>query len=174
MLQPPQHPLKLQDPRPPPDTTQPHDARRLRRETPGTAPPPPNPGPQLPANTNTPRRHRARAGPPPLRDLPALRTTHEALLRRRPLGGPDQLDAVSPSSDCDGDVTPGELFDGLWGLPYAVGVPEALLARARAVAEAEEAEYQRARGTWKLGGRAVSAFKEMTTQCVGARGRVVF
>jgi hypothetical protein len=50
----------------------------------------------------------------------------------------------------------------LYGFPYCMGVPDAMEQRSRAVAEAEEAEYQRAReGKQKarLSGRVSSAFK---------------
>lgn len=50
----------------------------------------------------------------------------------------------------------------LYGFPYCMGVPDAMEQRSRAVAEAEEAEYQREkafRQKARLSGRVSSAFK---------------
>ena len=50
----------------------------------------------------------------------------------------------------------------LYGFPYCMGVSDAMEQRSRAVAEAEEAEYQRereGRQKGRLSGRVSSAFK---------------
>jgi hypothetical protein len=55
----------------------------------------------------------------------------------------------------------------LYGFPYCMGVPDAMEQRARALAEAEEAEYQREK-EWKakarLSGRVSSALKNVSLQ----------
>ena len=86
---------------------------------------------------------------PPLRDLPPLHPPHEAVQwRRRSSAKTDQL--LEGSSDDDEaeemilqppglDLSLGRLY----GFPYCMGVPDAFEQRSKAVAEAEEAEYQR-------------------------------
>lgn len=80
---------------------------------------------------------------PPLRTLPRLHTSDAAL--HRPWHVEDDQ-FLEGSSDDDEEMTPATPdFSGgrLYGFPYGMGVPDAMQQRAQAVAEAEEAEYQR-------------------------------
>lgn len=98
--------------------------------------------------------------PPPMRDLPAVRPTYEALLGQHPsqsLGEADQFEEVS-SNDAE------MILAGLYGFPYSVPLPDALEQRSRAIAEAEELEYQMK--SWKqkarLSGRVEAALKGLS------------
>ena len=101
---------------------------------------------------------------PPMRDLPPLHASHQEVLWRRPSLEADQF--VEGSSD--EEMIPAGLdhsLGSLYGFPYCMGVPDAMEQRARAVAEAEEAEYRREK-EWKqkarLSGRVSSAFKNVS------------
>lgn len=110
---------------------------------------------------------------PPLRDLPPLRAPHEAVQRwRRASAAADQF--LEGSSDDEDDLEdeveelillPAGLdlsLGRLYGFPYCMGVSDAMEQRSRAVAEAEEAEYQRQKEIKqkaRLSGRVSSAFK---------------
>ena len=83
---------------------------------------------------------------PPLPDLPRLHTSDAALHRSWHVENDQFLEGHS--EDDDEEVTPATPdFSGgrLYGFPYGMGVPDAMEQRARAVAEAEEAEYQKAK-----------------------------
>jgi len=104
--------------------------------------------------------------PPPMRDLPSLRPTYEALLGQHPtqsLVQADQFEEVSPDAEM--------ILASLYGFPYGVPLPDALEQRSRAVAAAEELEYQRR--SWKqrarLSGRVEAALKGLSLP--GSRSR---
>lgn len=94
---------------------------------------------------------------PPMRDLPPLHTSDAALYGLEP----DELDEVTPG----GEVMPAGLdlsLGRLYGFPYCMGISNAMEVKAKAVAEAEEAEYQRERSRRRgarLSGRLGSALK---------------
>lgn len=102
---------------------------------------------------------------PPMRALPPLHPPLEALQWRRASLEADQL-LEGPSDDEDEEMTlPAGLdlsLGRLYGFPYCMGVPDAMELRSRAVAEAEEAEYQREkafRQKARSSGRVSSTFK---------------
>lgn len=111
--------------------------------------------------------HRAPAthcNSPPMRALPPLHPPHEALQWRLSSLEADQLLEGSPDDEEEMTLPAGlDLSLGrLYGFPYCVGVPDAMEQRSRAVAEAEEAEYQREKEfkhKARLSGRVSSAFK---------------
>jgi len=102
---------------------------------------------------------------PPMRALPPLHPPVEALQWRRTSLEAHQL-LEGSSDDADEEMTlPAGLdlsLGRLYGFPYCMGVPDAMEQRSRAVAEAEEAEYQREKAfkqKARLSGRVSSAFK---------------
>ncbi|GAB7330007.1 hypothetical protein MBLNU13_g01700t2 [Cladosporium sp. NU13] len=102
---------------------------------------------------------------PPMRALPPLLPPHEALQWRRSSLEADQL-LEGSSDDEDEELTLPVGLDlslgSLYGFPYCMGVPDAMEQRSRAVAEAEEADYQREKAfkeKARLSGRVSSAFK---------------
>lgn len=112
--------------------------------------------------------------PPPMRDLPALRTTDEAVHGYRSLVDADQLEESSP----DAELTLESLdfsLGRLSGFPYCMGVSDAMEQRSRALAEAEELDYQRSNG-WKpklrLSGRVESALKGLSLHNAVSRTRL--
>jgi hypothetical protein len=106
-----------------------------------------------------------------LRALPGLHPPLEAVQQWRLAAVEADQFLEGPSDDDDGEedaemmLFPAGLdlsLGRLYGFPYCMGVPDAMEQRSRAVAEAEEAEYQREReGRQKarLSGRVSSAFK---------------
>jgi hypothetical protein len=109
---------------------------------------------------------------PPVRALPpALHAPHAEVHWR---GSPFEADQFVEGSADDNDeetmMIPAGLdlsLGSLYGFPYCMGVPDAMEQRARALAEAEEAEYQREK-EWKakarLSGRVSSALKNVSLQ----------
>lgn len=100
-----------------------------------------------------------------MRALPPLYPPLEALQWRRASLEADQLLEGSSDDDEEEMTLPAGLdlsLGRLYGFPYFMGVPDAMEQRSRAVAEAEEAEYQREkafRQRARLSGRVSSAFK---------------
>jgi hypothetical protein len=100
-----------------------------------------------------------------MRALPPLHPPHEALQWRRSSLEADQLLEGSSDDDEEEMTLPAGLdlsLGSLYGFPYCMGVPDAMEQRSRAVAEAEEAEYQREKAfkqSARLSGRVSSAFK---------------
>ena len=99
-----------------------------------------------------------------MRALPPLHPPHEPLQCRRSSLEAHQL-LEGPPDDEEQMTLPAGLdlsLGRLYGFPYCMGVPHALEQRSRAVAEAEEAEYQREKEFGHeagLSGRVSSAFK---------------
>ncbi|KAM0706941.1 hypothetical protein Q7P35_006271 [Cladosporium inversicolor] len=142
----------------------------LSPEHPPTRPTNPRPG-QIRSKYHY---HRASSNPsnlsPPLRDLPPLRAPHEAVQRwrRASLEADQFLEGSSDEEDDEVEMMilhPAGLdlsLGRLYGFPYCMGVSDVMEQRSRAVAEAEEAEYQREREVrqkGRLSRRVSSAFK---------------
>lgn len=107
---------------------------------------------------------------PPLRDLPRLHTTDAALHRSWHVENDQFLERHS--DDDDEEMTPATPdFSGgrLYGFPYGMGVPSSMEQRARAIAEAEEAEYQKERDVKRkarTSGRFGSSLRSVSLQRV--------
>lgn len=103
---------------------------------------------------------------PPVRDLPPLHTPHEEIHWNC---FPFEADKFEQGSS-DEEMIPAGLdlsLGKLYGFPYCLGVSDAMEQRSRAVAEAEEAEYQRekdAKRKARLSGRMSTALKGVSMQ----------
>lgn len=82
---------------------------------------------------------------PPLPDLPRLHTSDAALHRSWHVEDDQFLERHSDDDDEEmmTPATPDFSCGTLYGFPYGMGVPNAMEQRARAIAEAEEVEYQK-------------------------------